>query len=113
LVAKEYVAAQDPDDPGVLLLSQFAGAAFELGSALIVNPHDPEGVAAALRRALDMPVEERRARHARMMDSLRSSTPRDWARDFVAALDAVPRGSDTSARQVKPAPVLRPLSRLS
>ena len=60
LVAKEYVAAQDPEDPGVLVLSQFAGAAEQLEEALIVNPHDPANLATAMRRALEMPLGERR-----------------------------------------------------
>ncbi len=59
LVAKEFVAAQDPDDPGVLVLSRFAGAARELQAALIVNPYDPEGVSIAIDRALAMPLPER------------------------------------------------------
>jgi trehalose 6-phosphate synthase len=63
LVAKEYVAAQDPDDPGVLILSRFTGAAIKLRSALLVNPYDAESVANALSQALAMPLEERRARH--------------------------------------------------
>ena len=63
LVAKEYVAAQDPEDPGVLVLSQFAGAARELDAALIVNPYDEAGVAAALDRGLAMDRDERRERH--------------------------------------------------
>ena len=64
LVAKEYVAAQDPDDPGVLILSRFAGAARECQAALLVNPYDPEGVATAIDRALSMPLDERKQRHA-------------------------------------------------
>ena len=64
LVAKEFVAAQNPDDPGVLILSRFAGAAHECTAALLVNPYDPEGVAIAINRALSMPLEERRQRHA-------------------------------------------------
>ena len=64
LVAKEYVAAQNPDDPGVLILSRFAGAARECEAALLVNPYDPEGVGSAIDRALSMPLEERRERHA-------------------------------------------------
>ena len=64
LVAKEYVAAQDPDNPGVLILSRFAGAANELRRALVVNPNDPESVADAIAQALDMPIAERRSRHA-------------------------------------------------
>ena len=67
LVAKEYVAAQDPDNPGVLVLSQFAGAARELDAALIVNPYDEAGVAAALDRGLAMECDERRERHAAML----------------------------------------------
>src|SRR5204862_2116215 len=63
LVAKEYVAAQDAEDPGVLVLSQFAGAAAECGAALIVNPYDPEAVATSIAHALSMPLEERRSRH--------------------------------------------------
>src|SRR5204862_4737285 len=64
LVAKEYVAAQDPEDPGVLILSRFAGAAVECKTALLVNPYDPDAVSASIRRALSMPLEERRARHS-------------------------------------------------
>ena len=60
LVAKEYVAAQDPEDPGVLILSRFAGAAAELTAALLVNPYDPETVATSIAHALSMPLEERR-----------------------------------------------------
>src|SRR5271166_3025273 len=63
LVAKEYLAAQDPENPGVLVLSQFAGAAKELDRALIVNPHETDAVASALKRALEMPLAERRERH--------------------------------------------------
>jgi trehalose 6-phosphate synthase len=61
LVAKEYVAARDPDDPGVLILSRFAGAAIDFRRALLVNPYDAEAVASALQQALIMPIEERRA----------------------------------------------------
>src|SRR6202041_3994524 len=62
LVAKEYVAAQDPDDPGVLILSRFAGAADEFREALLVNPYDPDAVGAAIARAVAMPSDERKAR---------------------------------------------------
>ena len=62
LVAKEFVAAQDPEDPGVLVLSEFAGAAEQLQAALLVNPHDIGATADAIHRALSMPVEERRER---------------------------------------------------
>lgn len=89
LVAKEYVAAQDPADPGVLVLSQFAGAAFELGEgALLVNPHEAEAVAAALKRALEMPLDERMDRHARMMSVITANDIHHWAARFLAALSA-------------------------
>src|SRR5258708_16999202 len=65
LVAKEYVAAQDPDDPGVLILSRFAGAAVVMEAALLVNPYDPESVGTAIPRPLAMPLDERRPSHER------------------------------------------------
>ena len=63
LVAKEFVAAQDPADPGVLVLSQFAGAAEDMKDALIINPFDPDEIAGAIYRAMHMSKEERVARH--------------------------------------------------
>lgn len=86
LVAKEFIAAQDPEDPGVLVLSQFAGAAHELKDALIVNPHDVEDVSNALARALSMPLEERRARHAHMMARLLAFPVSLWAEKFLTDL---------------------------
>jgi trehalose 6-phosphate synthase len=86
LVAKEYVAAQDPEDPGVLMLSQFAGAAKELDRALIVNPHETDAVAAALKRALSMPMEERRERHAPMLAHLLQNDIKKWAKSYLSAL---------------------------
>jgi len=86
LVAKEFVAAQDPEDPGVLILSQFAGAAAELTGALIVNPHEAEGVAAAIKRALEMPLDERRERHAPMLEHLLTHNVEHWAEDYLSAL---------------------------
>ena len=94
LVAKEYVAAQDPSDPGVLVLSQFAGAAAELDRALLVNPHEPEAVAAAIRRALEMPLEERIARHAAMIAVLRRGDVANWAETFIADLAGHPASSE-------------------
>src|SRR5690606_35382964 len=88
LVAKEFVAAQDPQDPGVLVLSQFAGAAAELSAALLVNPHDHEGMAEAIRNALEMPLEERIARHRDMYAVLASNDIRYWAKSFIDALTA-------------------------
>ncbi len=67
LVAKEYVAAQNPADPGVLVLSKFAGAANELDAALLVNPHDIDGMARTIATALSMPLTERRMRYEAMM----------------------------------------------
>ena len=86
LVAKEYVAAQNPADPGVLVLSKFAGAANELDSALLVNPHDIDGMARVLAMALSMPLAERRMRYEAMMDKLRRHTIQDWFADFIRAL---------------------------
>jgi trehalose 6-phosphate synthase len=88
LVAKEYVAAQDPADPGVLVLSHLAGAARELEAALLVNPFDVEGVAEAIHRGLVMPPEERRERWTEMRRVLGHTTQRDWSRRFLAALAA-------------------------
>ncbi|HMN70399.1 MAG TPA: trehalose-6-phosphate synthase [Rhodoblastus sp.] len=86
LVAKEYVAAQDETNPGVLVLSQFAGAASELEGALIVNPHEREAVSAAIERALTMPREERIARHARMFERITEYDVTRWAETFIARL---------------------------
>jgi trehalose 6-phosphate synthase len=86
LVAKEYVAAQDSENPGVLVLSQFAGAAVDLSGALIVNPHESDGVAAALKRALEMPLYERRERHGPMLEHLSVHDIEHWARSYLSAL---------------------------
>ncbi|AOK58661.1 alpha,alpha-trehalose-phosphate synthase (UDP-forming) [Burkholderia ubonensis] len=83
LVAKEYVSAQNPDDPGVLVLSRFAGAARELTGALIVNPIDIAGMAEALSRALSMPLAERRARYADMIAQLRENNVSVWRDNFL------------------------------
>ena len=90
LVAKEYVAAQDPEDPGVLVLSQFAGAARELTAALIVNPYDEPAMAEALDQGLGMPVEERRARHADMIAVMRTNSLDAWRDHFVRDLGRRP-----------------------
>jgi trehalose 6-phosphate synthase len=86
LVAKEYVAAQNPVDPGVLVLSKFAGAANELDTALIVNPHDIDGMARTIATALSMPLTERRMRWEAMMAKLRCQTIQTWFADFTEAL---------------------------
>lgn len=86
LVAKEYVAAQDPEDPGVLVLSRFAGAARQLDAALLVNPHDSDAMADALDSALRMGLEERQARWRALWGAIEHRTPLLWGRSFVAAL---------------------------
>ncbi|MBV9533346.1 MAG: trehalose-6-phosphate synthase [Bradyrhizobium sp.] len=86
LVAKEYVAAQNPSDPGVLVLSKFAGAANELATALLVNPHDIDGMARVIALALSMPLAERRLRYEAMMAKLKNHTICDWFDNFIHAL---------------------------
>jgi len=84
LVAKEYVAAQDPDDPGVLILSQFAGAAEQLKDALIVNPYDTEMVAKTIYQALHMPLSERKERWQTLYDNVSTQDINWWRRRFFA-----------------------------
>lgn len=101
LVAKEYVAAQDPADPGVLVLSQFAGAANELTSALIVNPYDRDDVANALNRALTMPLTERISRHAEMMKIIKENDIDRWQARFIEDLNQITARSVESNLQKK------------
>ncbi len=91
LVAKEYVAAQDPANPGVLVLSKFAGAVEQMGDALIVNPHDIDEMAQALVTALWMSVGERRERHQRLMAGILAQDVDWWRRTFLDQLAASPR----------------------
>lgn len=87
LVAKEFVAAQNPEDPGVLVLSRFAGAAGELRSgALVINPYDEEAIAKAISRAVEMPLEERQQRHATMFVALNKNSVFDWCDGFLQRL---------------------------
>ncbi|WP_298930357.1 trehalose-6-phosphate synthase [uncultured Ramlibacter sp.] len=86
LVAKEFVVAQDPLDPGVLVLSRFAGAAEQLKDALLVNPYDAEATAAAIHLALVMPLEERRARHQTMLENCRRYDVHWWCDSFLGTL---------------------------
>lgn len=87
LVAKEYVAAQDPEDPGVLVLSRFAGAAHELGGgALLVNPYDVETIADAIGRAVSMPLEQKRERYAAMAEAVRKNDVFDWCNHYLDQL---------------------------
>jgi trehalose 6-phosphate synthase len=94
LVAKEYIASQNPDDPGVLILSRFAGAAQECKAALLVNPYDPDSVAAALGQALSMPLGQRRDRHHSMFGTLARNDIRHWAHSFLTALERKRSASD-------------------
>ncbi|MEL6516518.1 MAG: trehalose-6-phosphate synthase [Pseudomonadota bacterium] len=94
LVAKEYIAAQDPKDPGVLILSHFAGAAEQMTAALLVNPYDTEDVAGAIDVALAMPREERIARHQELMADLRRRDITWWTDTFLQRLAATPATSD-------------------
>jgi trehalose 6-phosphate synthase len=89
LVAKEYVAAQDPDDPGVLILSEFAGAAERMTDALLVNPHDIGAMALAIRRAIEMPLEERRARWRALDEEIRTHDIASWRQDFLRTLESL------------------------
>ena len=87
LVAKEYVAAQDASDPGVLILSRFAGAAAECRDALLVNPFDPESVASAIARALQMPLSERCDRHNHIIAALSLNNSDVWGSQFLRSLE--------------------------
>ena len=86
LVAKEYIAAQDPQDPGVLVLSRFAGAAQQLDAALLVNPHDADEMADALDTALTMSLAERQRRWRQCWSAIQDTSAVGWGRGFVAAL---------------------------
>ncbi len=103
LVAKEYVAAQDPENPGVLVLSRFVGAAVECKAALLVNPYDPEAVGNAIARALAMSLQERRARHELLMRVLSQNDIQFWAERFLAALG----NAAVAADPITPAPRMR------
>ena len=102
LVAKEYCAAQPQDDPGVLVLSSLAGAALQLKDALIVNPYNVDGMAAAIAQGMSMPLEERRARHGRMLASLRSADVHRWVADFTGALQESGARRQHDTRQIAP-----------
>ncbi len=101
LVAKEYVAAQPAEDPGVLVLSRFAGAAREFDAAMLVNPYDLDQMAEMMHRALAMPLEERRDRWVSMMEKLKLHSARSWSRDFLHELHR-----RASARLAAPAPAV-------
>jgi trehalose 6-phosphate synthase len=86
LVAKEFIAAQDSADPGVLVLSRFAGAAEQLKEALLVNPYDTHGTAQAIQRALHMPLQERQERHQALLARIQTFDVHWWSRSFLQAL---------------------------
>jgi trehalose 6-phosphate synthase len=90
LVAKEFVAAQDSEDPGVLVLSRFAGAAEQLRDALIVNPYDPDEIADAMHAALEMPLEERKRRHESVREAVFQGTAAQFCASYLDAFQAVP-----------------------
>ncbi|HWF99448.1 MAG TPA: trehalose-6-phosphate synthase [Steroidobacteraceae bacterium] len=99
LVAKEFIAAQDPDDPGVLVLSNRAGAACELTEALLINPYDIKGIAGAIQRALTMTLAERRLRHATSLATLRENDIHRWHTRFVDDLQATRGRAASSSRR--------------
>ena len=93
LVAKEYVAAQRGEDPGVVVLSRFAGAAEGMPEAVIVNPYSAEGVAGALQTALNMPLDERRDRWQAIFDRIQENDAAAWAKSFLDTLKAYGRSN--------------------
>jgi trehalose 6-phosphate synthase len=105
LVAKEFIAAQNPVDPGVLILSTFAGAAKELDAALLVNPHDVDGMASQIAKALTMTIEERRERWQQMVTKLKHCSVQNWFSSFLHMLSEARRSPPVPANQ--PRMVLR------
>lgn len=104
LVAKEFVAAQDPEDPGVLVLSRFAGASYQLKEALLVNPFSAEELADAIKTALAMPLEERITRWQAMYENIRREDVLWWRRRFTDALLGEPNEPAQSSRQASVEP---------
>ncbi|MDO8386404.1 MAG: alpha,alpha-trehalose-phosphate synthase (UDP-forming) [Polaromonas sp.] len=92
LVAKEFIAAQDPADPGVLVLSRFAGAAEQLKEALLVNPYDTHGTAESIQIALQMPLAERQKRHQKLLERIRQQDVHWWRRSFLETLTGMDPG---------------------
>lgn len=102
LVAKEYIAAQDPEDPGVLVLSEFAGAAAQMKDALIVNPFDRESVAEAIREALAMPLRERIARYEALMHGVINDDVVAWRDNFVRELKSQDQSNKPAVVSIVP-----------
>jgi trehalose 6-phosphate synthase len=112
LVAKEYVASQDREEPGVLILSRFAGAVEELEDALIVNPYDIHATAEVIRTAMEMSLDERRARHRALMSVIERSNLAAWCESFLRALSRVSDDNDPTA-WTQPESIRRAMERLS
>ena len=89
LVAKEFIAVQDDADPGVLILSRFAGAAEQLKEALLVNPYDIHSTAQTIQQALQMPLEERQQRHRALLANISKYDVHWWCREYLSALNGV------------------------
>ena len=100
LVAHEYVGSQDPKDPGVLVLSRFAGAAEIFEDAILVNPFDTDEIAEALRMALDMPLDERIARWTTLMAAAQKHNVDDWSKSFIRRLAPSSAGDGSSTRDI-------------
>src|SRR5690606_16908485 len=111
LVAKEYVAAQEPEDPGVLILSRFAGAAEEMEEALIVNPYDIYATAETIRTGLEMPLDERRERHRALMAEVEKHDLASWCDRFLTALVRV-GGRDDPTTWSQPEAISHAMERL-
>ncbi len=107
LVAKEYIAAQDPENPGVLVLSKFAGAARQLGAAILVNPVDPDEIADALDVSLRMSRPERQDRWNACWEAIKDTSALDWGRSFVAALASTRHDPTHGARPDRDPPSRR------
>jgi trehalose 6-phosphate synthase len=112
LVAKEYVASQDPEDPGVLILSRFAGAVEELVDALIVNPYDIYATAEVIRTALEMSLDERRARNRALMAVIARNDLAAWCDSFLRALSRG-SGENDPTTWTQPESIRRAMDRLS
>lgn len=93
LMAKMYVALQDRANPGVLILSQFAGASEHMDGAIVVNPYDPDAIADAIHTALRLPLKERQNRHARLMKGIRRLDCHWWADSLLASLSEAEDGN--------------------
>ncbi|WP_372864065.1 trehalose-6-phosphate synthase, partial [Psychrobacter sp.] len=102
LVAKEYIAAQDPDNPGVLLLSRYAGAAEQMKAAVIINPHQPRSMIEGLKTALTMPLEERQSRYRSLLQGLQKDNLHIWQQSF---LDDLYNESSSQISSMEPANV--------